>query len=158
MRFVRWVFCAACVLAVGACSSVPYAQRQAQLLAEYTAAAGAPVQSFRFLLSLYSWVPLSNTELAVYTRPNKAWLLDVDGGCPALTYTQSIGITSYLNQVTTNFDKVLTGRHDFPCTITRIRPLDITQLKAAQKARRQIHTEPRPTQGAKSSEDTGSPG
>jgi len=142
MRYVRLAYCAACVLAAAACSSVPYAQRQADRLAEYTAAAGAPVSSFRFL-SLYSWEPLSDTELAVYTRPNQAWLLDIDGGCTALAYTQSIGLTSYMHQVTAGFDKVLTGHRDIPCTIARIRPVDVTHLKEAQKARREIHEQPR---------------
>lgn len=150
MRYVRFVFCAACFVAIGACSSVPYAQRQAERLAEYTAAAGAPVPSFRFL-ALYSWEPLSDTELAVYTRPNKAWLLNVDGGCPALAYAPSIGVTSYLRQVSINFDKILTGRNGFPCTITRIRPLDMQHLKAAQKARREVHAQPRPAKDSRSS-------
>src|SRR6185312_2819936 len=148
MSYIRLILAAAAVLlAAAACSTVPYAQRQAQLVADYTAAAGAPVSNFRFL-SLYSWVPLSTTELAVYTRPNEAWLLDVDGGCPALTYVPSIGITSYLRQVSINFDKVLTGRNGYPCTITRIRPLDVSRVKAAQKMRREIHTQPRPGQEA----------
>lgn len=147
MYCIRSILVTAAMLLVGACSSVPYAQRQAQLLADYTAAAGAPVSSFRFF-SLYSWVPLSDTELAVYTRPNQAWLLNVDGGCPALTYTPSVGITSYLRQVSTNFDKVLTGRNSFPCTITMIRPLDVSRIKAAQNMRREIKAQPRPGQDA----------
>ena len=61
------------------CSSVPYAQRVQQRQAAYAAAAGAPVRSFNYF-SLYSWEPLSDTELAVYTRPNQAYLLDL-GGC-----------------------------------------------------------------------------
>lgn len=147
MSYFRSILVAAAVLLAAACSSVPYAERQAQLVADYTAAAGAPVSSFRFF-SLYSWVPLSATQLAVYTQPNQAWLLDVDGGCPSLTYVPSIGITSYLRQVSTNFDKVLTGRDGYPCTITRIRPLDVGRIKAAQKTRREIHAQPRPEQGA----------
>lgn len=149
MRYVRLACCAAFALAAAACSSVPYAQRQADQLAEYTAAAGAPVSSFRFL-SLYSWTPLSDTELVVYTSPNQAWLLDIDGGCPSLPYTQAVGVTSYMHQVTAKVDKVLTGHHDMPCMITRIRPVDVRQLKAVQKARREIHEQPR------SAEDSGS--
>jgi hypothetical protein len=125
-----------------ACSSVPYAQRQAARLAEYTAVAGAPVSNFRFF-TLYSWEPLGDNTLAVYTRPNEAWLLDLDGGCRDLAFTPAIGITSNLNQVSVRFDKVLTGRNQFPCTITRIRPLDIKRMKAAQQERRAINAQPR---------------
>jgi hypothetical protein len=127
---------------LGACSSLPYAQRQAERLAAYTAAAGAPVSNFRFF-TLYSWEPLSDSALAVYTRPNRAWLLDVDGGCHNLAFTQSIGLTSNLNQVWVRFDKVLTGRRDFPCTITQIRPVDLKQLKATEQEQRQIRAQPR---------------
>ncbi len=128
--------------ALGACSSVPYAQRQVERLAAYTAAAGVPVNNFRFF-TLYSWEPLGDKVLAVYTRPNEAWLLNVDGGCQGLAFTPAIGLTSNLNQVSIRFDRVLTGRGSFPCTITQIRPLDIKRLKATEQAQRQIKAEPR---------------
>jgi hypothetical protein len=118
------------------CSSVPYAQRVQQRQAAYAAAAGAPVRSFSYF-SLYSWEPLSDTELAVYTRPNQAYLLDL-GGCQDLMFANTIGLTSNINQVTVGFDKVLTGRHNFPCTITGIRPVDVKSLKIAQEKQRRI--------------------
>ncbi len=142
MASIRLLLVLASVFALGACSSVPYAQRQAERLAAYTAAAGVPVSNFRFF-TLYSWEPLGDKALAVYTRPNEAWLLDVDGGCHDLAFTQAIGLTSNLNQVSIHFDKVLTGRRNFPCTITQIRPLDVKQLKATQQAQRQIKAQPR---------------
>lgn len=120
------------------CSSVPYAQRMSERQAAYAAAAGVPVRSFHFF-SLYSWEPLSNTELAVYTQPNKAWLLDL-GGCQDLLFVNSIGLTSNINQVMVGFDKVLTGRRSFPCTITQIRPIDVKSLKLAQQKQRQIES------------------
>jgi len=125
-----------------ACSSVPYAQRHQQRQAAYAAAAGAPVKSFHFF-SLWSWEPLSDTELAVYTRPDRAWLLDVDGYCPNLQYTQTIGLTSSIGQVSVRFDKVLTGRHDIPCVISQIRPVDVKQLRIKQEAQRKINAAPR---------------
>lgn len=126
---------------LAACSSVPYAQRASERQAAYAAAAGAPVRSFSFF-SLYSWEPLGDTQLAVYTRPNQAWLLDL-GGCQDLNFVNSIGLTSSVNQVMVGFDKVLTGRHNFPCTITRIRPVDVKSLKIAQQKQRQINSEAR---------------
>ena len=125
------------------CSSVPYAQRMGERQAAYAAAAGAPVRSFNFF-SLYSWEPLSDTELAVYTQPNKAWLLDL-AGCQDLMFTNAIGLTSNINQVMVGFDKVLTGRRNFPCTITQIRPIDVKSLKLAQQKQRQIESAARST-------------
>ncbi|OOG43713.1 DUF6491 family protein [Rhodanobacter sp. C05] len=124
------------------CSSVPYAQRQSQRQAEYAAAAGAPVRSFHFFSPLYSWEALSDQQLAVYARPNQAWLLDVDG-CPNLTFANAIGLTSSFHDVSVRFDRVLTGRNGYPCTITQIRPIDVGRLRAAQQAQRKIDEKPR---------------
>lgn len=128
------------------CSSVPYAQRQSQRLAEYAAAAGAPVRSFHFFSPMYSWESLSDQQLAVYTRPNQAWLLDVDS-CPNLTFANVIGLTSSFHDVSVRFDHVLTGRNYFPCTITQIRPIDVARLRNAQKAQREIDEKPRESAG-----------
>jgi hypothetical protein len=139
---VLWVMTLAALLA--ACASAPYAQRISERQAAYAAAAGAPVRQFRFF-TLYSWEPLSDSQLAVYTRPNEAWLLDLGGGCQDLAFVNSIGLTSNLNQVMVGFDKVLTGRRSFPCTITQIRPVDVKSLKAAQQQQRAIRSAPRGT-------------
>jgi len=125
---------------VAGCASVPLAQRQAA----YAAAAGAPVNSFRFFTPLWSWEDLGQDQVVVYTKPKEAWLLDVPG-CIELPFANAIGLTSNLNQVSINFDKVITGRNSFPCTIQRIRPIDVGKLKAVQQEQRQIRTEPRPS-------------
>jgi hypothetical protein len=110
--------------------------------AAYVAAAGAPVRSFTFT-SLYSWEPLSETQLVVYTRPTKAWLLDLMG-CQNLLSSNTIGLTSNLNQVSFRFDEVLTDHGVVPCTISRIRPIDLKGMKAATEQKREIRSEPRP--------------
>lgn len=144
MSVIRRLLAMSLVMLLAACASTPYAQRISERQAAYAAAAGAPVRSFRFF-NLYSWEPLSDDQLAVYTRSNEAWLLDLAGGCQQLTFANSIGITSNINQVMVGFDKVLTGRGNFPCTITQIRPIDVKHLKAVQQQQRQIKSEPRDT-------------
>jgi hypothetical protein len=125
------------------CASDPQRlQRDDQRVAAYAAAAGPAVRTFRFFGPLYSWEPLGNQQLVVYTRPNQAWLLDV-AGCPGLPFTNAIGLTSNMHEVTVMLDKVLTGRRDYPCTITRARPLDVTHLKAVRKAQRKIEARAR---------------
>ncbi|MEO7068448.1 MAG: DUF6491 family protein [Rhodanobacter sp.] len=133
----------ACSLLV-ACSSVPYAQRVQARQAAYNAAAGAPVTHFNFS-SLYSWESLGDTQLAVYTRPNTAWLLDVPPYCPQLDYRNTIALTSKLNQVSINFDKVLTGS-PIACTIKQIRPVDVGRLRVLQQEQHKIESKPRPVQ------------
>lgn len=127
---------------LGACAGAPYTQRVNERQAAYAAAAGAPVRSFRYYSSLYTWEPLGDTELVVYTRPNEAWLLDLDA-CHELEFVNAIGLTSNLGQVMVGFDKVLTGARNFPCTITRIRPVDVKRLKVAQQEQRQIDSKAR---------------
>jgi hypothetical protein len=133
---------------LAACSSVPYAQRVSQRQAAYAAAAGEPVRSFRFF-ELYSWEPLSDSQLAVYTRPNEAWLLSLSGPCQDLEFTNAIGLTSSLHEVSVNFDRVLTGGRNFPCFIAQIRPVDLTRLKAVEHEQRKIQAADRPQEPTK---------
>jgi hypothetical protein len=132
---------AGCALA--GCSGVPYAQRITERQAAYAAATAAPVNSFLLTGSLWSWEPLGRDQLVIYTRPRQAWLLDVPG-CYNLEYASAIGLTSNLHQVSVGFDKVLTGRQNPPCTITRIRAVDVARLKAIQLKQRKIDEAPRP--------------
>jgi hypothetical protein len=133
---------AGAALAVAGCSSVPYAQRVAERQAAYAAAAGAPVNSFRFFMPMWSWEPLGSDQVAIYTKPKEAWLLDVPG-CTELPFANTLGVTSNLNQVSINFDKVITGRNQLACTIRQIRPVDVGKLKALQQEQRRIRAEPR---------------
>lgn len=142
MSMIRVLLATTLAALLAACASAPYAQRISERQAAYAAAAGAPVRQFRFF-TLYSWEPLSDSQLVVYTRPNEAWLLDLGGACPDLAFVESIGLTSNVNQVMVGFDKVLTGRRNFPCTISQIRPVDVKSLKAAQQQQRQIKSAPR---------------
>lgn len=128
-----------CVLAglLAACSSMPSAQDMQQRQAAYAAAAGAPVRSFRLVLgdSVYSWEPLSDTQLVIYTRPTRAFLLDT-WPCSGLTVTNGIGFTSFAGEVSTGFDKILTTRGYPPCAIKQIRPLDLARFKLEKEAPR----------------------
>lgn len=139
MKLHEYLALLALPLLLAACAS---SQTRQQRVADFQAAAGAPVKSFQYTTELYSWEPLNDHSLVVYTRPRRAWLLDV-GLCPNLPYTHFIGLTSAVGQVSVNFDKVLTDRRQFPCYIQKIRPVDLAKVHAAQAQRRQIKTMPR---------------
>lgn len=111
----------------------------------YAAAAGAPVDGFHYF-SLWSWEPLGEKQLAVYTRPNEAWLLDLDGNCRNLPFTNHIGLTSSASEVSAKFDRVLTGPADAPCIIKQIRPVDLAKLDSPQQGKpREVEEAPRPS-------------
>jgi hypothetical protein len=132
----KHVLIIAAAVALGACARVgqEYASRLDARQQAYAAAAGAPVNSFRYF-SLWSWEPLSDEQLAVYTRANEAWLLDLDGKCRNLQFTNHIGLTSSASEVSARFDRVITGRADAPCFIKQIRPVDVARLKEPQQGK-----------------------
>jgi hypothetical protein len=136
----------AVALALAGCARVgkEYTARLNARQQAYAAAAGQPVNSFRYF-SLWSWEPLSDYELAVYTRSNEAWLLDLDGRCPNLQFTNHIALTSSASEVMVKFDRVLTGPTDAPCFIKQIRPVDIAKLNSPQEGKpREVEEAPRP--------------
>ena len=47
-----------------------------------------------------------DSALAVWTRPSEAYLLELSGPCPDLSYA-AIGLTSSMGRVSSRFDKVL---------------------------------------------------
>ncbi|GLQ99625.1 DUF6491 family protein [Dyella mobilis] len=143
MSKIRVLLTALIAASLVACASVPYAQRQQQRQQAYNASAGAPVQSFRLILSgFYSWEPLSDTQLVIYTQPTRAYLLDV-WPCTNLTFASGIGLTSFANQVQVGFDQIFTGRGYVPCRIKQIRPVDLAQLKVEKEAQRHVDSLPR---------------
>ena len=133
----RLLIAAIATLSVAACSSVPYAQRISARQAAYAAAARDPVRSFRFF-ELYSWEPLGDSQLAIYTKPSEAYLVTVMGPCPDLEFANIIGLTSFASEVQAGFDKVLTGRPYIPCIIQQIRPVDLARLKSVEHEQRKI--------------------
>lgn len=122
--------------ALAGCARVgkDYTARMQARQQAYAVAAGAPVNSFHYL-SLWSWEPLSDQQLAVYTRSNEAWLLDLDGKCRNLEFTNHIALTSSASEVLVKFDRVLTGPPDPPCFIKQIRPVDIAKLNEPQQGK-----------------------
>lgn len=106
-------------------------------LALYRANAMAPVESFHYFGSLSGWTPLGDEAVAIWTRPNVAYLLEVDRPCPDLDFAQAIGLSQMSGTVHARFDKVIprtgAGRPEpMPCRIRQILPLDVKAIKAAE--------------------------
>lgn len=131
MKVARIVALVACAL-IAACSGNPI-QRDQERLARFEAAAGEPVDSFRFF-NFHSWTPLGREHLAVWTRPNEAWLLAVRPTCQDLDFATRIALTSSLSRVYARFDSVVVG--PIPCRISSIRPIDVAALRELQKEAR----------------------
>ena len=138
MKHLKTSFLLLAAAALGGCASN---LSQGEQLALYQSHAGEPVRDFRYYSNI-SWTPLGDQALAVWTRPNQAWLLDLSGPCTDLNYAPAINISNMMGQVSAGFDRVyvLGGANAgfrMPCRISTIRPLDVKALKAAQKELRE---------------------
>ena len=144
------------VLALAGCASGARTG-VADRLALLEAHAGAPVGSIRHPGRFTGWSSVGSEALVLRTRVNEAWLLDLSGACPDLPYAHSIAITSNMNTVHVNFDKVRplggTPSMNIPCHIRQIRPLDVTAIRQAERDMREggeVVDEPREDQSGDS--------
>lgn len=127
----------AALLLAGCSTDMARAGRERAQLAAVHAAAGKPVSSFAYVAgTLYSWQPLNEREVLVYTRPRQAWLLNV-GLCPELPYTVSLGLTAHVGRVSVLRDSVWVARGRYPCRIQKIQPVDVGKLKPVLAPRRE---------------------
>ncbi len=150
MRPAAILLCAA-LAGIAGCATNP-GQRDADKLALYSAHAGAPVDQFRYYGSISGWTPLGDEAIAIWSRPNEAWLLDLAGPCQDLDYAQAITVSNTMGQVSARFDKVqVLGRSaiSIPCQIRQIRPLDV---KAIRQAEREVRAE---REAGKAAQDSG---
>src|SRR5690606_19914637 len=125
-------------LATAACATTGISQEEK--LATYRAHAGEPVSSFRYFGQINGWTSLGDRDIAVWTRPSEAWLLELSGPCPDIDYAPAITVTNQFNRVSAKFDKVTVhgaGTPRVPCTIQTIRPLDVKAIKQAERTARE---------------------
>ncbi|WP_296250421.1 DUF6491 family protein [uncultured Stenotrophomonas sp.] len=113
----------------------------AERLDLYRAHAGEPVKNFRYFGSLNGWTELGDSALAVWTKPNEAWLLNLSGPCMDLSFAPAISITNMMGQVSARFDRVIVHGGGpmarVPCRIDSIQPLDVKSLRASEKELRE---------------------
>ncbi len=136
---------AALATAIGATAcATGIGRSDAEQLALYEAHAGAPVKKFRYFGSINGWTPLGEEAIAVWTRPNEAYLLKLSGPCPEIEFTPAISITNTFGEVSVPFDKVIVHSRSavtVPCHITQIRPLDVKAIKKAERTNREAAEE-----------------
>lgn len=123
-----------------AASSAAPATAQDRALVRYQTYAGPPVQSFNWLGRFDSWEPLGKDHLLVYTRPNEAYLLRVNGPCDVRFATGPIGITSTNSTVLAGLDSIVVNSGvggKWQCPIAEIRPLDVGRMRAEARSQSQ---------------------
>ena len=129
------------LLLVTACAGQP-TMTPAERLELYRSHAGEPVSSFLMRGNLWGWRALGDGALAVWTRSNEGYLIELTGRCPDLQFAHSIGLTSSVGRVSAGFDRVIVrlpanrNPSRFGCPIRTIRPLNtqgVTESKSDLK-------------------------
>lgn len=130
------------VLILSACATTRLTP--AERFALYQTHAGEPVSSFR-LTRNFSWTPLGDQALAVWTGVNQGHLLEMRSRCSGLGFASNITITNSMGQVSARFDSVIPRTGAGPsqqtqtqqCRIWSIRPLDTAALNDAKRELRE---------------------
>lgn len=130
---MRGVLLAAALMSVLAACMGGAPRRGAAKLDDYLPYAGAPVDQFR-VYQLDSWQALTADQVVIWSDPFTAYLVKVMGPCPELGYTEHIGVTSTVGNVS-RFESIVLAHH-VRCPIEQIRPIDLKTMKAERAARR----------------------
>lgn len=119
----------AALLALGACATDGLGPRERELarFERFERFAGPPVDSFRFW-KLDRWESLGPDSVAIWTRPDEAWLLTVRQPCHGLEFAMAIGLSSTVNRVSRLHDEVRFEQQR--CRIEQIRPIDVRAMRA----------------------------
>jgi Family of unknown function (DUF6491) len=122
------------VMVLAGCSSggIPKHEDEAQVRARFGAYAGEPIDRMTWMGQYYSWEPIGENQLVVFTTPSDAYLLKVSGPCTDLKFATSIGLTSTGSTVYSRLDSVKV-RH-WRCPIAEIRRVDYKRMRADMRA------------------------
>ena len=122
------------VMLLAGCSSggIPKREDEAQVRARFAAYAGEPIDRMSWMGQYYSWEPIGENQLVVFTTPSDAYLLKVSGPCTDLKFVTSIGLTSTGSTVYSRLDSVKV-RH-WRCPIAEIRRVDYKRMRADMRA------------------------
>ncbi|QOY63993.1 hypothetical protein INQ40_04915 [Lysobacter sp. H21R4] len=137
------LFAIVILLALGACASAGSRLTDDQRREIHRAHAGAPVRSFQNFGTLYSWAALGDSALTVWTRRHQAYLLELDGRCPDLDFSHTIGFSAQGGTVFAGMDSVVVldrQNASFPCRIREIRPVDTKAVENAERRARESST------------------
>jgi hypothetical protein len=129
---ILWLAAAAILL--GACASDPTQTSRRDLKREeYLRHAGEPVDRIR-VLNIHGWTVIDREQLVIWTRPNEAFLFDLDAPCQNLEFARKIGISNFGSNIHSRFDALIVNRDR--CRINSIRPIDTKALRAERKRMR----------------------
>jgi hypothetical protein len=140
------LFALAAAVALSGCATTPpgelspAAKREAEQYALYANNAGEPIDGFHYTGRYDGWTPLTDSSFVLWTRPTKAYLIDLHQGCNDLQYAERIGIDDGSSWFSARFTKVRVASYGLisvPCMVKQVREVDVKAVRAAQKAARE---------------------
>ena len=134
---IRAAIVAAIFMLVAGCATRPGVPPTDRLEA-YRAAAGEPQRSFTFRGHLWGWTSLGGETLAVWTRSDRGYLVEVAHPCLDLAFAVHITLTSRQGRVVSGADSIIARRIEggvggSRCRIESIRPLDARAVRESKR-------------------------
>jgi hypothetical protein len=129
----------AALLALTACSTSPR-MTSAERLELYRTHAGDPVRSVSVPTRLWGWRSLGDDTLAIWTRSDRGYLVELVNRCPEMPFAKKIGLTNRNGRVWAGFDSVIVQRSGRPTdpTLCRIRTMRPIEPSAVSESRRDL--------------------
>ena len=112
------------------CASGLSRTRSDQVLARYEPYVGEEIRGFTALRQ-HSWQPVSRNQLILWTTINDAYLLTISNNCPDLMFSNSVGVSSTVSEISTMEHVIVRGDR---CPIQKIQPIDIRAYKRDREA------------------------
>ncbi len=146
------------VLALSACASGPR-MSDAERLTLLRAHAGEPVNSIRHPIRFAGWSSVGNSALVLRTTPNQAFLLELSGPCPDLSFAHAIRVSSRSGTIASRFDSITpvgpgTSSIRIRCHIRSIQPLDMAALRQTKAELREATSVEREAEDASADDDS----
>ena len=112
------------------CASGLSRTRSDQVLARYEPYVGEEIRGFTAFRQ-HSWQPVSRNQLILWTTINDAYLLTISNNCPDLMFSNAIGVSSTVSEISTMEHVTVRGDR---CPIQKIQPIDIRAYKRDREA------------------------
>lgn len=146
------------VLALSACASSGERMSNADRLTLLRAHAGEPVNSIRHPGRFAGWSSVGNSALVLRPRTNQAFLLELSGPCPDLSFAHAIRVSSRSGTIASRFDSITpvgpgTSSIRIRCHIRSIQPLDMAALRQTKAELREATSVEREAEDASTDAD-----
>ncbi|HMB56277.1 MAG TPA: DUF6491 family protein [Arenimonas sp.] len=121
---IRWIPMLGLSLLAAACAGNGH-RSDARTATRYTEHAGAEIAEFSFV-TLYNWEKVDDGLVAVWTRPDTAYLLRLRNNCTSLDFQRTLALDGFGGRLRAGSGDVVAGQ--VHCRVMSIQPLDLAAI------------------------------